>query len=231
MYQRHLNKVIRTKKSVLVFQVGDKGKKPLKIVGPSKNRKRSVVVVSDESELDDSSDDGTDFLDEGDKDALPPVYFTSRKSGLATSDVAKLLLGSPDVERIATFKPYDISRNSVYVFKTEAFTNIQDVLSDGCGVWKGTGTKTFYAKKSMDGSIRLTTEPSKPDEDTYKMTRRSYQNKDHNDVKRSFVVIRGKEFVHSFCARSPRSAFFELVVDFQTQSAAKKQSSPRMHRE
>lgn len=128
MYQRHLNKVIRTKKSVLVFQVGDKGKKPLKIVGPSKKRKRSVVVVSDESELDDSSDDGTDFLDEGDKDALPPVYFTSQKSGLATSDVAKLLLGSPDVERIATFKSYDISRNSVYVFKTEAFTNIQDVV-------------------------------------------------------------------------------------------------------
>lgn len=134
------------------------------------------------------SDGELDDLDQGNVEALPPIFFTSKKKGMTTEDVAKLLLGAPPAECVATFKSFDISSNRVYVFKCGSFKNIHDVLTDGCGVWKGTGTKTFQAVK-RDGSIHLVSNGT--EQETFLIERRFYYHSQYNDVKRNFVLIRG----------------------------------------
>jgi len=130
-------------------------------------------------------------LDEGDVHALPPVYFTLKEKGLGTAEATRLLLGKLTEERVATFKPFTVSRNSVYVFQCKRFSNIHDVLTDGCGVWTGTGTKTF-ATKGIDGSIELVADPDGTSRETYKIERRFYTHAQHRDVKRNFILIKGK---------------------------------------
>ena len=60
-------------------------------------------------------------------EALPPIYFAFKEKGISTEDVAKLLLGTPIEERVATYKPLNVSSNRVYVFKTDCFADIHDV--------------------------------------------------------------------------------------------------------
>ena len=86
-----------------------------------------------------SVDNEIEDLDE----ALPPIYFASKKKGTSADDVAKptSLLGTPIDRRVVTYRPLHVSSNRV--FKTDCFVDIQDFLTDGCGLWKGTGTKTF----------------------------------------------------------------------------------------
>jgi len=148
-------------------------------------RKRSS---STESESDKERSD----LDEGDVHALPPVYFISKKKGLGTEEAAKLLLGRLTEERVATFKPFTVSSNSVYVFQRDRFSNIHDVLTDGCSIWIGTGTKAIYATKRNDGSIELVPNRHEATKDSYTIERRFYTHSEYKDVKRNFILIKGK---------------------------------------
>ena len=134
------------------------------------------------------SDGELDDLDQRDVEALPPIFFTSKKKGMTVEDVAKLLLGEPPAECIATFKSFHISSNRVYVFKCGSFKNIHDVLTDGCGVWRGTGKKTFQAVK-RGGSIHLVSNGA--EQETFLIERRFYYHSQYNDVKRNFVLIKG----------------------------------------
>ena len=152
-----------------------------------------VLVVSFQSNSprrSESEDNGIEDLDEGDVEALPPIYFASKKKGMPTEDVANLLLGTPIVERVATYRPLDVSNNRVYVFKIDCFADIHDVLTDGCGLWKGTGTKTLYAEKQDDGSIKLVVHPDSR-QDIFTVERRFYCHSQFKDVKRNFVLIKG----------------------------------------
>ena len=124
-------------------------------------------------------------------EALPPIYFASKKKGMSTEDVAKLLLGTLIDERVATYRPLDVSSNRVYVFRTDCFAEIQDILTDGCGLWKGTGTKTFYAKTQDHGSIKLVGPPPHSGQDLFTIERRFYCHSQFKDVKRNFVLIKG----------------------------------------
>ena len=92
-----------------------------------------------------SEDNEIEDLDKGNVEALPPIYFASKKKGMLTEDVAKLLLGTAVEESVATYKPLDVSSNRVFVFITDCFAHICDILTDGCSLWNGMGTKTFYA--------------------------------------------------------------------------------------
>ena len=103
----------------------------------------TVTFQSNSLTRSESADNEIKDLDEGNVEALPPIYFTSKIKGMPTEDVAKLLLGTPIDERVATYRPLNVLSNRVYVFKTDCFANIQDILTDGCGLWKETGTKTF----------------------------------------------------------------------------------------
>ena len=109
---------------------------------------------------------------------------------MSTEDAAKLLLGTPTEERVATYKPLDVSSSRVYVFKTDCFADIHDVLTDGCGLWKGTGTKTFYAEKQDHGSIKVIVHPHSR-HDIFTIERRFYCHSKFKDVKRNFVLIKG----------------------------------------
>ena len=80
----------------------------------------------------------------------------------------------------------------MYVFQCKRFSNIHDVLTDGCGVWKGTGTKTFYATKGNDGSVEIVVDPHGTIQESYKIERRFYTHARYKDVKRNFVLIKGK---------------------------------------
>ena len=150
-----------------------------------------VTFQSNSSTRSESEDNEIEDLDEGDVEASLPIYFTSKIKGMPTEDVAKRLLGTPIDERVATYRPLDVSSNRVYVFKTDCFANIQDILTDGCGLWKGTGTKTFYAEKQDHGSIKLVVHPQSR-QAIYTIERRFYCHWQFKDVKRNFVLLKGR---------------------------------------
>ena len=45
-------------------------------------------------------------------------------------------------------------------------------MTDGCGIWIGTGTKAFYATKGNDDSIKLVANPHEDAQNTCKIERR-----------------------------------------------------------
>ena len=138
-----------------------------------------------------SGDSEIEEFDKGDAEALPPIYFSSKEKGMTTEEVAKLLLGTPIEERVATYKPFQISGSRIYVFKTDCFKSIQDILTDGCGLWKGTGTKTFYAEKVDHGSIKVVAHLPSARQESFTIERRFYCHSKFKDVKRNFVLIKG----------------------------------------
>ena len=149
-----------------------------------------VTFQSNSSTRSESEGNEIEDLDEGDVQALPPIYFASKEKGMPTEDVAKLILGTPIDERVATYRPLDVSSNRVYVFKTDCFADIQDILTDGCGLWKATGTKTFYAEKQDHGSIKLVVHPHSR-QGIFTIERRFYCHSQFKDVKRNFVLMKG----------------------------------------
>lgn len=149
-----------------------------------------VIFQSNSSTRSESEDNEIEDLDEGDVKALTPIYFASKTKGMPTEDVANLLLGTPIDERVATYRPLDVSNSRVYVFKTDCFADIQDILTDGFGLWKATGTKTFYAEKQDHGSIKLVLHPDSSQR-IFTIERRFYCHSQFNDVKRNFVLMKG----------------------------------------
>jgi len=104
------------------------------------------------------------------------------------------LLGTPIDERAVTYRPLDVPSNRVYVFKTDCFADIQDILTDGCSLWKGTGTKTFYAEKQDHGSIKLVVHPNSR-QDIFTIER-FYCHSQFKDVRSNFILIKVCDIIY-----------------------------------
>jgi len=112
-------------------------------------------------------------------DPMLPVYALGKRKGITTDAAVKLLLNtSINKDRVAKAVPTSVSKNALFVVDLKAphVQNLKALLADDLGVWKGTGTKTFYYKTGSRQSPIKVPESMREDTGVYRCTRSFYRN-------------------------------------------------------
>ena len=87
-------------------------------------------------------------------DPALPVYRWGLTNGLATDDVAGILLKKQiHLTQIATRVPTCISKNTAFVVDSTKLHNSEDIRCDDMGAWTYTGSKTFSYHIDEDGKV------------------------------------------------------------------------------
>lgn len=124
-----------------------------------------------------------------------PVFSSGRRSGITTEEAVDILLNSQiDLSKVARAVPTSVSKNVVFIVDVEAphVKSVKSLLADDLGVWKGTGTKTFYFKESTKtNSLNKVSEAMFGVVGVYRCTRSFYRNESDPELLRIIIHLRG----------------------------------------
>lgn len=153
-----------------------------------------VTIYSEEDgdEWSDSDDIGCEYYEENPQ---IPIYYSGKERGIDVVELAEILLA--------------VSKNLAFVMDNRHFKDVKDILSDSLGSWICTETKTFYCTTTENRITLTDSEHYGENNSIYKIERRFYKNKAAEDVKRNFVLIKGKHFIISLSDYCFRSKFEE----------------------
>ena len=108
-----------------------------------------AIVDSFTSDSDKNSDDiSSEFMEEPvrfyNNEPELPVYCWGLTNGLATGDVAAILLKEQiHLTKITTRVPTCVSKNTAFIVDSTKLSNGEDIRCDDMGAWTYTGSKAF----------------------------------------------------------------------------------------
>jgi hypothetical protein len=109
-------------------------------------------------------------------DPALPVYRWGLLNGLATDDVAAILLKEQiHLTKIATRVPICISKNTAFVVDSTKIRSSEDIRCDDMGAWTYTGSKAFSYYIDEDGKVHRGNDSENHKE--YQFTRQFFKNK------------------------------------------------------
>ena len=134
------------------------------------------------SPIDDSHD--VSFYDD---DPALPVYHWGLTKGMATDDIATVLIQEKiDQSKIAQKVPTNISKNTVFILDTTKLLHGEDMRCDDMGAWLCTGSRRFDYSVDDEGKINRETElDNQSQEKPYQLNRQFFKNKSAPSVRKA----------------------------------------------
>lgn len=144
-----------------------------------------------------SSTDGSDlpegYVEAGrfyNNDPALPVYHWGLTKGMATDDVAMVLIKEKiEQSKISTKVPTNIGKNTAFVVDTTKLRHDQDTRCDDLGAWLCTGSKRFDYIMDDTGNIYRETELGDQSyEKQYQLNRQFFKNKSAPSVRKIIIT-------------------------------------------
>ena len=148
-----------------------------------------AIVDSVGSDSDENSDNiSSEYIEKVrfyNNDPALPVYRWGLLNGLATDDVAAILLKEQiHLTKIATRVPTCISKNTAFVVDSTKLLNGEDIRCDDMGSWIYTGSKTFSYYLDEDGKVHRDSENHKE----YQLSRQFFKNKSLPSLRKVIIT-------------------------------------------
>ena len=126
-----------------------------------------------------------------------PVYLWGLTNGLATDDVAAILLKEQihltkiatrvsHLTKIATRVPTCVSKNTAVIVNSQKLGNGEDIRCDDMGAWTYTGSKAFSYYIDEDGNVHKG--DNSEDHKEYQLTRQCFKNKSLPSLRKVIIT-------------------------------------------
>ena len=151
-----------------------------------------AIVDSFTSDSDKNSDDiSSEFMKEPvcfyNNEPELPVYRWGLTNGLATDDVAAILLKEQiHLTKIATRVPTCVSKNTAFIVDSTKLSNGEDIRCDDMGAWTYTGSKAFSYYIDEDGNVHKG--DNSEDHKQYQLSRQFFKNKSLPSLRKVIIT-------------------------------------------
>ncbi|CAB4029271.1 Hypothetical predicted protein [Paramuricea clavata] len=118
-----------------------------------------------------------------------PVYKCGLTKGISTDKVADIIInGCKESSRVASSVPTAIEKNVVFVVKTDALGDREDIKCDDLGGWTVTGSKKFLYEKKQSNVQKISIEENVSGRSVFLLRRLFYKNISLPSLRKSIVT-------------------------------------------